>query len=134
MIVLIAVTEKQVVITDQFNTAQITGKNSIFNKVTLPTTTAYDIEIVGIYTSLEIASTAREAHTRAHPGRKYIQKVAQLNDGLDTTPPEPPKCITCGTPTAGLSFCGPCQKAHWEHCNDLDPLNGAGDNVPMVKV
>lgn len=130
MIVLIAVAEKQVVITDQFNPAPITGRQAIFAKVSAQTETRLDAEVVGVYSDLDLANRARASHMAAHPGRRYIQKVATLDDAV----PEPPesKCIMCGTSTPGVSYCPPCQKKHWERLREADPLAGAGDDVPVI--
>ena len=130
MIVLIAVTEKQVVITDTLNATPITGRQSIFNRVAAPTEARFDVEIVGVYSNLDVTNQARAAHASAHPGRKYIQKVAALDDNI----PEPvvAKCIRCGVETGGLSYCAPCQKAHWAEQREADPLGAAPDPVPVI--
>lgn len=122
MIVLIAITEKQVVITDQYNTAPITGRQAIFARVQAPTEMRADFEIVGVYSDLERAQSAREAHAAAHPGRKYKQKVCSLDDATDTSlPAEEPKCIRCGgVPSPGMSYCWACVEAHNREIADRD--------------
>ena len=119
MIILIAVTEKQVVITDSLNPTPISGRQAIFARVNAPTQTGYDISIVGVYSTLETAAKARELHAKDHPGRKYIQKVAELDDNL----PEPivSRCIRCNVETPGLSYCPKCQKEHWAELRANDP-------------
>lgn len=125
VIVLIAVTEKQVVITDSFNTQPITGRNAIFQRVNRPTETAYDIEIVGAYTNHDMAVIAGEAHAKTHPGRKYVTKVCVL-DGDIPKPPEPSPCIRCqGVATPGQSFCPKCQQVHLQECAALDTMPNA---------
>lgn len=136
MIILIAVTEKHVVITDNFNPNPITGRQSIFNKVQAPTEMKAEIEIVGVYSKLETAGEARAAHAAAHPGRRYIQKVAQLDSHMPAPVPEA-VCVRCRnegrhTPIGPVgSFCPPCQKKHYDECNNLDPRGGEGDVVPV---
>lgn len=131
MIVLLAIQEKTVAITDAFNPTPITGKQSIFNRQAMPTEQRLDVEIIGVYSKMETAQLAREGHAKSHPGRRYLQKVAQL-DGNMPGPPVQPKCITCGTPIGLVgSFCPPCQKAHFDKCNGLDPRGGEGDLVPV---
>jgi hypothetical protein len=135
VIVLIAVTKKQVVITDQFATAPISGRQAIFARVAAnaPTQTDYDIEIVGVYSDLDLCAGARAAHALAHPNRKYHQKVARLDDLAE--PPAPSTCIRCSTPTqGGTSYCPPCQQLLWAESRAADPLNGAGDDVPLVMI
>lgn len=131
MIVLLAIQEKVVAITDQFNPNPISGKQSIFNRVSAPTETKLDVEIIGVYSNLDMAMAARQHHAQGHPGRRYLQKVCQLDDNMPGPPPEPPKCITCGTQIGMVgSFCPPCQKAHFEKSVGLDPRGGEGDLVP----
>lgn len=125
--------EKQVVITDSFNPNQISGRQSIFARVSAPTETKLDVEIVGVYKNLSDANNARARHANGHPGRRYLQKVCTLND-QPVAPPEPPKCIMCGTPIGPIgSFCPPCQKEHYAACNGLDPRGGEGDLVPVIQ-
>lgn len=131
MIVLIAVTEKQVVITDSLNPNPITGRQSIFNRVSAPTEAKVDVEIVGVYSNLDVANAARAGHASAHPGRRYIQKVAVLDGNIPQ--PVESRCIRCGVETPGLSFCGPCQKAHWAEQRDADPLGGGPDPATVVR-
>lgn len=131
MIVLIAVTEKQVVITDTFNAAPITGRNSIFARVNAPTEARLDVEIVAVCSTLEAAALARAAHAASHPGRRYLQKVARLDEHVEAA--SPAVCIRCAVPTGGPSYCGPCQKAFFEECRQADPLAGAPDPVPVVQ-
>lgn len=133
VIVLIAVMERQVVITDNFNPTAITGRQSIFNRVSAPTEMKMDVEIVGVYSKLEDANNARARHAQGHPGRRYLQKVCQLNDER-VQPLEPPKCIKCGVPIGPIgSFCPPCQKQHYAECVGADPRGGEPDVVPLVK-
>lgn len=134
MIVLIAVMEKQVVITDNFNPAEITGRQSIFNRSSAHTELKMEVEIVGAYTRLEDTNNARAHHMATHPGRRYVQKVCHLDDKLPG-PVEPPTCIKCGVPIGPVgSFCGACQQQHYRECMDLDPRHGEGDITPLVKV
>lgn len=128
MIVLVAVAERQVPINDQFNVEPLatTGPAGIFNRAARPTETKLDVEVVGVYTTLELAALARGVHAASHPGRRYVQKVAQLDDAAPE-PPAPVGCIKCGTQTGGPSFCGPCQQKHWQESRDLDPLAGGPD-------
>ena len=130
MIVLVAVTEKQVVISDTLNPTPITGRQSIFAKVSQPTEARVDVEIVGVYTNLDVANQARTAHAASHPGRRYIQKVANLDDHIPA--PVESRCIRCGTVTPGLSYCGPCQKDHWAEQRAADPLGGAPDPATVM--
>jgi hypothetical protein len=131
VIILIAVQEKQVAITDQFATTPITGRQSIFARVSAPTQTGYLIEIVGVYTDLDSASTARANHAKKHVGRRYVQKVAQLNDGTVTQ--DVNHCITCNAVIGEVgSFCGPCRQAHYEESRQLDEMGGAPDPVPLI--
>lgn len=121
MIVLLAVTEKQVVLTDNLATAPIAGRASIFNRVTAPTETRFDIEIVGAYTNLDTCARARELHAQTHPHRRYIQKVCALDDNLDPPNPDHP-CVRCGTNLTGPTvFCQPCTEAHAKELRDADP-------------
>lgn len=130
MIVLIAVSEKQVPITDNLNPTPISGRQAIFARVNTPTETGYDIQIVGAYTDLDTVAKARELYAKDHPGRKYIQKVCQLNDNL----PEPvvARCVKCQVETGGPSLCPGCQQIHWAELRAQDPLGGKGDEVPLI--
>lgn len=119
MIVLVAVQEKHVAITDSLNPNPISGRQAIFAKVNAPTEVRYDIEIVGVYSNLETAARARELHAKTHPSRKYIQKIATLDDAL----PEPTvaRCVRCDVETSGPSFCPACQTKHWAELRAADP-------------
>lgn len=132
---LLALQEKTVAITDSFNPKPITGRHSIFQSVPTKTEQRMDVEIVGVFTDLETAGQARAAHAAAHKGRRYLQKVCQLDEGINLAPPETPKCIKCRAVDAqpGQSFCPRCQAAHLRECIELDPLGGEGDRVPIVK-
>lgn len=121
MIVLIAVAEKQVVITDQLSTTPITGRQAIFARVQAPTETKLDVEIVGVYSDLELAATARAAHAKRRPGYRYVQKVAALDDGTGPDEEVEAACIMCGTPTGGPSYCPPCRQEHWARQRAADP-------------
>lgn len=134
MIVLIAVMEKQVAITDAFNPNAIKGRQSIF--VTAPTEMKASVEIVGVYSTLETAIRARTHHAAAHPGRRYVQKVATLDDNDKWSQSlEPPRCIKCGVLIGPIgSFCPACQRLHFAECNGNDPRAGEGDPTPLVKV
>lgn len=123
MIVLIAVTEKQVIITDQFNTQPIQGRMGIFQKVNAPTEMKLDIEIVGVYTEHDKAVLAGQTHAASHPGRRYITKVCRVDDAIPE-PAAPLPCIKCGgTSTPGQSFCPKCQQVHLRECaaTDMQP-------------
>ena len=121
MIVLIAIQEKTVVITDNLATAPISGRQSIFARVNPANTEQrLDVEIVGVYSNLEITAQARSAHAASHPGRRDHQKVAHLDDHLPA-PPEPARCVYCGTETGGLSYCPSCQQEHWRRQREQDP-------------
>lgn len=138
MIVLIAVMEKQVVITDSFNPNPVTGRQSIFSRVSAPTEAKVDVEIIGVYAKLDDANNARARHAQGHPGRRYLQKVCTLND-QPVGALEPPKCIKCraegrDTPIGPIgSFCAPCQQKHYQECVGLDPRGGQGDLVPVIQ-
>jgi hypothetical protein len=127
MIVLVAVSERQVPISDTFNPEPLStnGPQGIFAKVAAPTETRAAVEIVGLYSDLERAARGRDAHAKAHPGRRYVQKVAHLDDGA-VTDSAPQVCIDCGTPCPSTR-CGSCQRAFFAACRDADPLGGAPD-------
>lgn len=133
MIVLIAITEKLVMITDQFNPHAITGRQGIFARHDAPTEIKPTIEIVGAYSTLDLCNLARQAHFASHPQCKYQQKVCHLDGAIEM--PQPSVCIKCGIETSGgVVFCARCQQKHYQECNGLDPRSGEGDLVPMVKV
>lgn len=132
MIVLIAVTEKVVMLTDQFNTRQISGRQSIFARVDAPTEVKPVVEIVGAYSTLDLCNRARAAHFASHPQCRYLQKICRLD--IDTLEPQPAKCIDCGIPTnGGVVFCPVCQKRRWDMANGLDPRGGEGDPHPVTQ-
>jgi hypothetical protein len=132
MIVLIAVTEKQVPITDTFNPNPITGKMGIFNRVAVETETAYTVEIVGAYSTLELAGEARAAHAHAHPGRKYIQKVCKLDPAAAAK--DPVVCVRCRQQTPGPeSFCPRCISEQAREMRDRDVLGNYETADPVIQ-
>lgn len=132
MIVLLAMSEKQVVISDQFNPTPITGRQSIFARVNAQTEARLAVEIVGIFSSLDTAAMMRERHFKTHPQCKYVQKVAGLDEGIDEKGEEV-GCIGCGVAVSGSSRCPKCQKEFFEQCREVDPLAGKGDEVAVVR-
>lgn len=118
MIIVVAISEKHVPITDTLNAQPITGRHAIFAKVATATEIKPEIEIVGVYSTLELAAKGRELHAAAHPGRRYVQKVAQLDDL--GSPPEPTRCIMCHVETNGLSYCDACRNEHHRQLREAD--------------
>lgn len=119
MIVVVAVTEKQVVINDQFNTAPVTGRLGIFSRVAAPTEIKPVIEIVGVYSNLDEATAGRARHFAGHPQCRYVQKVCQLDERQPD--PVPVVCILCGQDSQGLSYCAPCNAERARALRESDP-------------
>ena len=133
MIVLIAVAEKQVPITDTFNPNPIAGRQSIFNRVSVATETGYSIEIVGAFSNLDMANQSRADHAKDHPGRKYIQKVCKLDDLQAMLPPEPTICVRCRKEIPGPeSYCPPCQQQQWRDQANNDPMHATAPD-PIIR-
>lgn len=122
MIVVVAVTERQVIINDAFNPAPLQGGPlSIFNKKPTHTETRLDVQVVGTYTSLIDADEAERRWLATHPGCRIEKQQVKANllPG-DAEPPAPTTCIGCGAVCA-TTRCPPCQQAFIDSCRQQDP-------------
>lgn len=121
MIVVVAVTERQVAVNDSFATQPLTGgPMAIFNRPPARTETRLDVRVVGVYTSPLDADKARERDEAAHPGCRY--EVQQVKANVLPGGPEPVEqhCIDCGT-QAVSTRCPACQAKFFAACRDSDP-------------
>jgi hypothetical protein len=97
------------------------GPMSIFAPSVMKAETV--IECVGVFTSADNAQWAAQQHISKNPNHRIKIKVCTL-DGFGQIPVDetPAGCQNCGRPVvAGVSFCGPCQQAHWAACRESDP-------------
>lgn len=111
---------RAVAINQQPSTQPLTmGRMGIFNKPQIEEHLSADI--LGVYTTEQDAHSAVNQHKTQNAQLAADYGVVCKKIGFEAppppaqTPPEPNRCITCGTPTQ-TTFCPPCQNKHWASC------------------